>query len=362
MSEEHRRILDTPEHGKIGKQIQLPLSKAVEISIKSLKTRFWRSMLTVSLIILAIAFLTYVWSSSRMQSAVAIGMRPDAARVTVLSQELDVLWNPLEMELARLFSKQKKDYGIALEKLYGGSTGVFKDLCREAERKRSVDFTKLEAPVTRETIDALAAKTRELDLDPDVKDWPADDPAKDKTPTTRYRLELAGVKSVVQGEVERYNRLQLALQRRDVNPETPAEELERMDPTTVWLIVISLLVCGVGITNAMLMSVTERFREIGTMKCLGALDGFIVKLFLLESTFQGVAGTLIGIFIGLVMMLLSSLVAFGWATLDYFPVVSVLLIAVYALLIGSALSVIGAVLPALRAAHMAPVEAMRVEE
>ena len=53
----------------------------------------------------------------------------------------------------------------------------------------------------------------------------------------------------------------------------------------------------------MLMSVTERFREIGTMKCLGALDTFIVKLFLLESTFQGLAGTSAGIVIGFALTL-----------------------------------------------------------
>ena len=58
-----------------------------------------------------------------------------------------------------------------------------------------------------------------------------------------------------------------------------------------WLLGLALLVAFVGILNAMLMSVTERFREIGTMKCLGALDGFIVKLFLIESLFQGVVGT-----------------------------------------------------------------------
>ena len=51
----------------------------------------------------------------------------------------------------------------------------------------------------------------------------------------------------------------------------------------------------------MLMSVTERFREIGTMKCLGALDGFIVKLFLIESLFQGMAGTVMGVLLGLVL-------------------------------------------------------------
>ena len=48
-----------------------------------------------------------------------------------------------------------------------------------------------------------------------------------------------------------------------------------------------MLVAFVGVLNAMLMSVTERFREIGTMKCLGALNSFIVKLFLIESLFQG---------------------------------------------------------------------------
>lgn len=57
-----------------------------------------------------------------------------------------------------------------------------------------------------------------------------------------------------------------------------------------WLMVMSLLVCAVGITNSMLMSVTERFREIGTMKCLGALDVFIVRLFLIETAALGFLG------------------------------------------------------------------------
>ena len=68
-----------------------------------------------------------------------------------------------------------------------------------------------------------------------------------------------------------------------------------------WLVVLSLLVCLVGIANAMLMSVTERFREIGTMKCMGALDGFIIKLFILESSFMGTAGTIIGVVVGLLL-------------------------------------------------------------
>src|SRR5207253_8042725 len=78
-----------------------------------------------------------------------------------------------------------------------------------------------------------------------------------------------------------------------------------------WLSIMALVVCTVGILNAMLMSVTERFREIGTMKCLGALDSFIIKLFLLESLFQGVVGTLIGIIVGLAASVLSTWSTYG---------------------------------------------------
>src|SRR5713101_3030252 len=66
----------------------------------------------------------------------------------------------------------------------------------------------------------------------------------------------------------------------------------------VWLVTLSLVVCTVGIANSMLMSVTERFKEIGTMKCLGAMDGFIVKLFLLEAGFLGVLASVLGWIVG----------------------------------------------------------------
>ena len=127
----------------------------------------------------------------------------------------------------------------------------------------------------------------------------------------------------------------------------------------MWLIGLSLLVCVVGIANAMLMSVTERFREIGTMKCLGALDSFIVKLFLLESTFQGVAGTAAGIAIGFLLTLGLALLDYGSFVIDYFPGAGIVQSAFYALIAGTVLSLIGALLPAYRAAKMEPVEAMR---
>jgi ABC-type lipoprotein release transport system permease subunit len=109
------------------------------------------------------------------------------------------------------------------------------------------------------------------------------------------------------------------------------------------------------------MSVTERFREIGTMKCLGALDSFIVRLFLLESTFQGFAGTSVGILIGLTLTLGLALMDYGNYVFAYFPLAGITESVLYALVVGTLLSLVGAMLPAYRAAKMEPVEAMRVD-
>jgi len=132
---------------------------------------------------------------------------------------------------------------------------------------------------------------------------------------------------------------------------------------TRWLVGLALLVSFVGILNAMLLSVTERFKEIGTMKCLGALDGLIVELFLLESTFQGIVGTAIGILIGFGLTILEGSLVFGGAmwTAEVFPGVEMLKWIGVCLLAGTALTVVGALYPAWCAAKMQPVDAMRSE-
>jgi ABC-type antimicrobial peptide transport system permease subunit len=129
----------------------------------------------------------------------------------------------------------------------------------------------------------------------------------------------------------------------------------------IWLIVMSLIVCVVGIANAMLMAVAERFREIGTMKCLGALDWFVVELFLLESSFQGLSGAIAGSVVGCLITILLSLKDYGLDLFFNFPVFRVLLIIVVACVIGMVLAVLGAAGPAYRAAKLPPAEAMRVE-
>jgi putative ABC transport system permease protein len=134
------------------------------------------------------------------------------------------------------------------------------------------------------------------------------------------------------------------------------------DRIDTWLIIMAFLTCLVGIANAMLMSVTERFREIGTMKCLGAENRTVVRLFLIESSLMGVVGSVLGILIGVVISLLVGVIQFGHFTIEYMPYGPVLMGALWSFLSGIFLCLIGAGYPALIAARMRPVEALRVEE
>ena len=79
-----------------------------------------------------------------------------------------------------------------------------------------------------------------------------------------------------------------------------AEEVARSN----WLVALSLIVCTVGITNSMLMSVTERYREIGTMKCLGAMNEFVLRIFMIEAAAMGLIASFLGCLMGCGLMLL----------------------------------------------------------
>ncbi|CAG36482.1 ABC transporter permease [Desulfotalea psychrophila] len=129
-----------------------------------------------------------------------------------------------------------------------------------------------------------------------------------------------------------------------------------------WIVFLSLLVCVVGIINAQIMSVTERFREIGTLKCLGALDSFVVRVFVLEAGIQGLVGSIFGAIVGLLVATGTALFRFGSPVQAAFFSIEVLISFIITLAIGTGLSLIGALYPAIIAARMQPVEAMRREQ
>jgi len=142
----------------------------------------------------------------------------------------------------------------------------------------------------------------------------------------------------------------------------PADTNVGASPKQRWIIILSLLVCVVGIVNAQLMAVTERFREIGTMKCLGALDRFILRLFILEAAMQGLAGAGAGALAGAIFALLNALLRFGFASMALVSWIDVAGSVLIAIGVGCLLSLLGVLYPALIAARMQPVEAMRVEQ
>lgn len=119
----------------------------------------------------------------------------------------------------------------------------------------------------------------------------------------------------------------------------------------LWLVGTSLVMCLVGVTNSMLMSVTERYREIGTIKCLGASDGFIVKVFFLESAVLGAIGSFVGAFMGSVVMKFVSGASFG----------TVGLVTLIGTATGIAMTILAAVAPAVQAAKMPAAAALRVD-
>ncbi|MEJ2100433.1 MAG: FtsX-like permease family protein [Desulfobacterales bacterium] len=143
---------------------------------------------------------------------------------------------------------------------------------------------------------------------------------------------------------------------------SPADTNVGASPKQRWIIILSLLVCVVGIINAQLMAVTERFREIGTMKCLGALDRFILRLFILEAGMQGLAGAGAGALAGTLFALTSGLLRFGFVAMTLVSWLSVVGSVLIAVGVGCLLSLLGVLYPALMAARMQPVEAMRIEQ
>jgi hypothetical protein len=133
-------------------------------------------------------------------------------------------------------------------------------------------------------------------------------------------------------------------------------------PKDRWLVILSLLVCVVGIVNAQLMAVTERFREIGTYKCLGALDSFVVRIFVLEAMYQGLLGGIGGSLAGVLTATFTLFVRLGFPVLLSLPLVGILQTVAMSSLLAVFLSFLGVLYPALVAARMQPAVALRREE
>jgi putative ABC transport system permease protein len=117
---------------------------------------------------------------------------------------------------------------------------------------------------------------------------------------------------------------------------------------------VSLIVGGIGIMNIMLVSVTERTREIGIRMAIGAEEGDVQKQFLIEAVVLSLLGGLVGVISGVGMALLIT------HTLHWPVSISAVAI-VGAMLFSTLVGIFFGFYPAKRAAHLDPIEALRFE-
>ena len=122
---------------------------------------------------------------------------------------------------------------------------------------------------------------------------------------------------------------------------------------------ISLLVGGIGIMNIMLVSVTERTREIGLRKAIGARRVDILMQFLVESVLLSVLGGIVGIGLAWVIAAIIARIAASSGT-DFTPVIGMNAI-LLATLFSAAVGIFFGLYPALRASQLEPAEALRSE-
>ncbi|MDR9816439.1 MAG: ABC transporter permease [Candidatus Methanoculleus thermohydrogenotrophicum] len=134
------------------------------------------------------------------------------------------------------------------------------------------------------------------------------------------------------------------------------------DSITVFLMgigAISLIVAGVSILNVMMMSVTERIKEIGVLRSIGTRRSEVMRMFIYEAMIIGIAGAIIGGVLSFCTGYLMTVVLVGSPEYLFNP--TSLLYIVFGMAFGIITSVASGLYPAWKAAHLNPIQALRHE-
>lgn len=128
-----------------------------------------------------------------------------------------------------------------------------------------------------------------------------------------------------------------------------------------WLSFISLLLCVVSITNSMTIAVYERYKEIGIIKCLGALNRHVLLLFFMESTMIGLVGGVLGFVCGSITAIAIYGFQLGFDMILRIPLFESLFCFGLSVIVSFGISVGATMYPAYKATKSKPTEAFRVE-
>jgi putative ABC transport system permease protein len=166
---------------------------------------------------------------------------------------------------------------------------------------------------------------------------------------------VSGTADAIRAMLERFHK------RKDYTVEVPLQLLQQAEDTkrTFNIVLgtiagISLLVGGIGIMNIMLASVTERTREIGVRRAIGAKRSQIIQQFLIETVFLSLAGGLLGIGVGIALPV-------AIETKFNMPTVVTPFSVILSFGISGAIGIVFGLYPAVRAANLDPIVALRHE-
>ena len=261
---------------RVGSQVKLPLKKAIQISVQGIRIRLGRSLVTLSGVVLGVAFLMSNLTSQFIKGCVA--------HEAEVRQTADMMENLVKGEVGDL---QEKTLGVAVFGVMTEEERALLARLRTAAPKEirgsglaadgitpcDVSTVSRGASLVLVLGDAEEAASSLVDLTKGMEE--------------KTVLDSMKARSYPGGIVPGIRRELFFGREADERADKLRQETETNRFRTLWITVFSLLVTVIGIANALLMSVTERFREIGTMKCLGALSGFIRRLFVIESTIIG---------------------------------------------------------------------------
>ena len=340
----------------IREQVKLPLSVALGVVLQGIRIRFGRSVVTLMGVALGIAFLMSSLAGQvftkgverednlrlevrRRYSFLTAEMGPPRDRVLGVVQVGPL--DEVEERLLRLLARE----GIG--RIQWAETGTAGGLPSDLAPKRR--------DAALETVGAGASAVLVLGRgDPPPADWAA------LLAGARQKVVCLSRKDqhVVAAQGVAVSALERELKEDEVR--RLKDEQRRTRFRNLWIVVLSLLVTVICIANSMLMSVTERFKEIGTMKCLGALSSFIRRIFLIESGMMGLAGSILGFVVGVGFTLAVYVATYGFSlTLASVDVGRILLYSLLSVVAGVGLSIVAAIYPASVASRMVPATALR---
>ena len=336
-------------------QVTLPYSVALEVVLQGLRIRMGRSIVTMMGVVLGVAFLMSVFCSNAIRG----GMAEESEIRNELSRMLrfleadsgEIREQPLAIFVRGELSPIEQRFLQHLEKQGAGELRIF-------QPDATSPLPRLKRVRSFQTPTGIGENAAALILI-----------GNGDHPYTDVETALVGLQQpvVASTHLKQLENLQKEITSLPLEQEIRPEEQERAEQKAlqnkvrnIWIVAIALLVTIIGITNSLLMSVTERFKEIGTMKCLGALSYFIRRIFFIESALTGLVGSLFGGLLGFLIAAIIYAFTFGFGlvfvSINYGAILGYYLLS---LLCGITMSILAAIYPASFASRMVPADALR---